>query len=179
MMNRFAVFLRGVNVAGKGMIKMEMLQRTLAGFGFANIKTYINSGNLILSTDKSLQDTRVEIKDIIRQKFNVETEIFVKTLPELQTILSDDPFDPEKENINSKRMVILLSEIPDSEKISLLMHDPLVMEKIYHTGDVLYVYYPDGSGTSRFNVIYIEKHLKLKATARNWSTMVKITEMLS
>ena len=71
---KYVALLRGINVGGKNMIKMEALRQTLSGVGFENVKSYINSGNLVFETTSKTDDRKLaqQIHDAIRDKFGFD-----------------------------------------------------------------------------------------------------------
>ena len=91
-MIKYIVLLRGINISGKNKISMPKLKQTLENNNFYNVKTYLNSGNIILSSE--IKDKIVisnNINKIIKNKFNLDIPIFVITLTELKELLDNKP----------------------------------------------------------------------------------------
>src|SRR5512133_2369560 len=173
-MNRFAVFLRGINVGGHAAISMEELKGLLSQHHYAKVSSYINSGNLIVNTEAEKEEAQKNISALIRTRFGIEVEIFLKTFVDLRNILDDDRFDASIVKRESLKMVIMLSRKIDEAELKLVAGDNHFDEVFYSHGDVIYVYYPNGSGNSKFSTNLVEKRLKLRATARNWNTISKM-----
>lgn len=176
-MNKFIIFLRGVNVGGNAPVKMDVLKSVLLENKYQNVKTYINSGNLVVTT---LHDKRAlveNVKEIIKTHFGISVEMIVKTKAEIEYIVSRDPFNKEKETDNPKKIVVMLSEMTNAEKTNVFIGDSNIVENYYIEGDLIYIYYHNGAGQSKFTNNYIEKKLKVISTARNWNTILKMEEL--
>lgn len=173
----YIIFLRGVNVGGNAVIKMDALKSALGENNYKEVKTYINSGNLVIRTGEAREKLKEKIKRIIRARFGLPVEMIIKTEKELKDIIKKDPFDSEKEADNSKRMVVLLSGKIAGDGKSLLNADKKIEEHFYLKDDLLFIYYYNGMGRSKFTTNFIEKRLHVTATARNWNTMLKMVEL--
>ncbi|MDD2601893.1 MAG: DUF1697 domain-containing protein [Prevotella sp.] len=89
MMKRYIAFLRGINVGGKNKIPMSELKAGFEELCFADVKTYLNSGNVIFSSDD--EDTFGQIEKMIKDRFNLDIPIFVILKEELEDILYNAP----------------------------------------------------------------------------------------
>ena|ERR1035438_2972098 len=176
-MTKYVVFLRAVNVGGSGNIKMSELKAALEAHGFENVITYINSGNIILNSKENPAKTRETFKSILVKQFSLNNELILKSQGELENILAYDPYSPDEDE-KSKRLVAMLSGKMDKNKPSIFRDDKNVTENFYLNDDVLYIYYANGAGKSKFTTSYIEKKLGIIATARNWNTLEKMLELM-
>lgn len=177
-MEKYVVFLRGINVGGNNLINMTDLKNALSKNQFENVRTYINSGNVVFHSNESKNKVKEIFAKTIKAKFSLMIDMIVKTQKELDKIISNNPFDAEKENDNSKRAVVMLSDKVDKEKAVLFRSDRRIAENYYHKDDLLYIYYHDGAGRSKFTNAYIEKKTNVISTARNWNTILKMDEMM-
>ncbi|HLO60861.1 MAG TPA: DUF1697 domain-containing protein [Bacteroidales bacterium] len=177
-MNTYAVFLRGINIGGHTRISMQQLKQELTSKGFSNVKTHLNSGNLIVTKLLNATQTASEIAGIIKTQFNSDVEVFVKTSQEMEQILEKDPFKPDEASDASKKIVFLLSEKIKDTDLSRALENQKFEEKWFVSGDVMFVYYPNGSGTSKFTINLIERKMKIKATGRNWNTMTAMVKKM-
>jgi len=174
MKHHYAIFLRGVNVGGKAAVKMDTLKSLLEANGFEDVRSYINSGNLTLKCSSDKAGLRKAITGIILENFNLEVDLIVKSKSELEDIIKNNPFDPETEVDNSKRVVVMLSEAVDKAKIAAFREEKSVVENFYPFDDLIYIYYHNNIGRSKFTINFIERKLKVVATARNWNTLIKM-----
>jgi len=179
-MNKFVSLLRGINVSGQKIIKMDDLRTLFESLGFKNVITYIQSGNVIF--ESSLQSKR-EIKEKTengiedRYGFHVHTEI--RTEKELEDILINKPFDHmDREENGTKFSVSFLSSAPLKSKVSKIQKYVSAPEKIFINGREAYFHCPNGFGRSKLTTAFLEKKLDVKATARNWKTVNRLFELM-
>jgi uncharacterized protein (DUF1697 family) len=176
-MNKYAAFIRGINVGGIT-LKMADLKAILTGIEFKNVTTYIQSGNVIFDSneiDKSLLERK--IREAIKRKSRIEVAIFVKTKEQIQSLVSNNPFE---KNMDEKRIyVTMLSKAPVGEKVGKIEAVNGANEKFILKKDVIYSYYGNGYGKSKYTNNYFEKVLDVSATTRNWTTINKIFDIMN
>ena len=171
------VLLRGINVSGHNMIKMEVLKSTLETAGFNNVETYIQSGNVFVETDdESTFGVGFKIKQEIFKTFGYDVPTIVITKNDLELCLKN-PFLKAK-NVDTKKLYVAFvsKELSESAindlKISQFKPDEAVIDGIR-----IFIKYEIGAGKTRLDQKYIEKKLQLTATIRNWNTINKLLEM--
>ncbi|MBR9847092.1 MAG: DUF1697 domain-containing protein [Algicola sp.] len=176
-MNTYIALLRGINVGGHKKVPMAELRELLTKSGFENVRTYIQSGNIILQS--SLSDKiaiESKIQKAINTHFGFEVPVIAKTRKELKFIFDTCPFSDEKKE-NS--YFIMLSDSPKSDVLNEVSDITFKNEEFVIIKDCLYFYSSAGYGKSKFNMNSFEKKLDVKATARNYKTMVKLIAMSS
>ena len=90
---KYVAFLRGINVGGKNKIQMESLREVCASIGFENVKTYINSGNLIFETSKTDDKKLAErIENAIEKESGLQIKTIVRSIEEIEEIVKNNPF---------------------------------------------------------------------------------------
>jgi len=171
--------LRGINVGGNKKIKMADLRDLYASLGFEKTKTLLQSGNAVFQTEMDdLAQIQAHIQDGIQDRFGFDVYVILRTPEEFQAIVDNHPFTEEQINDPRKLSFAYLDEQPDDSAIDDLRDNNPGREAI-HAGDrVLYMFYPDGKGRSKLDNNRIERTLKVKATARNWNTTMKIVALL-
>ena len=174
---KYAAFLRGINVGGKNKIKMEILREACAALGFENVKTYINSGNIVFETAKA-DDTKIadRIEKAIEQEFGLKIKTMVRTRAEIEGIVENNPFDGQFENDKDLHVFFLDEELPE-EKRDLLLSNNSETEMFAVRGREIYCLLRVSVPDSLMGKDYIGKKLKVSATARNWRTVNKILEL--
>jgi len=177
-MKKYVAFIRGINVGGNNIISMYDLKNALTKNKFKNVKTYINSGNIVFESNDEKKKVKEFFEKIIVTHFKLTIDVTVKTQKELDEIILNNPFNSKSENDNSKRIVVMLSGNVSEDQTAQLKSDERIVENYYHKDDLLYIYYHDGAGRSKFTTAYIDKKLKVTSTARNWNTMLKMSEMI-
>lgn len=170
---KYIALLRAVNVGGYNKVPMADFRALLAGLGHGDVRTFIQSGNAVFSSDRSDVDMlEVEIADAIRQTFAVETPVFIRTADELAAVVAGNPF-VETGSLH----VAFLSDRPEDNRLA--QFDPQRFEPdTFAPGDrALYLLYPNGVHKSKLTPTVIERQLGVKQTARNWNTVNKLLEL--
>lgn len=170
--------LRSVNVIGKNMIKMPELVRAFKKAGFRNVRTYIQSGNIIFETvEESSEILTVKIRELITKHFGLTIQAVVLTPQELADIVAQNPFPKMPGMDLSKLHVTFLDREAEPEKAEHLLSYNYPPDQIIIGSGAVYVYCPDGYGRTKYHNNFIEKKLSANATSRNWNTCLKLLEM--
>ncbi len=91
-MKRYVAFLRGINISGKNKVSMAELKQAFEGRGFGAVKTYLNSGNVIFSSDEdNIEGLTSRIETMIKEQFGLSIPVFVTSKEELEDILHHAP----------------------------------------------------------------------------------------
>jgi uncharacterized protein (DUF1697 family) len=94
---KYLALLRGVNVGGNSLIKMSDLKEAVEKSGFANVKTFINSGNVIFeSTEVNKSKINAVLEKVLAKRFNLESRVFLLTYEQFKDILAGVPEDWKK-----------------------------------------------------------------------------------
>ena len=174
-MKVYIALLRGINVGGHKIILMAELRELLTSNGLSNVKTYIQSGNVIFNTlEEEIAVLEDKIKKVIMDRFGFEVSVIVKTRAQLQRIFNNCPFSEEKKE-NS--YFTLLHTIPAKKLIESVSNISYPNEEFVVTGPCIYFYSAMGYGKVKFNNNFFERKLKTSATARNYKTMVKLLSL--
>ena len=174
-MKTYIALLRGINVGGHKKVPMAVLREVLTASGLENVKTYIQSGNVIFqSTNKDAKALEHNIQKTILNGFDFEVPVLVKSKEEIKTIIDNCPF-PEEKKIAS--YFILLSQIPEKDLIDEISEYKALNEEFIIANNCVYIYYAFGAGKAKLGVNWFEKKLKVKATARNYRTMLKLLSL--
>ncbi len=177
-MKRHLALLRGINVSGHNMIKMEALKTTLEIIGFTNVVTYIQSGNVFVEADEeSGFSVGFKIKQEIYKTFGHEVPVIVIGKQDLESCLTNNPFLKEKEVDTKKLYVAFLSKEMSSTAINELKISQFKPDEAVVDGNRIFIKYDVGAGKTRLDQKYIEKKLNVVATMRNWNTVNKLLEM--
>ena len=172
--------MRGINVSGQKLIKMEELRKLLEAAGFKNVATYIQSGNVFVDTDEpSKAKVGEAIKGIIKSAYGWDVGILMLDLEYLEKTVADNPFVGEK-GIDLKQVyVAFLSEAPKAENIEKFRQFDIQNDVAILDGDVMYLKYFNGAGNTKLSNALIENKLKVVSTSRNWNTTLKLLEMFA
>lgn len=173
--------LRGINVSGQKIIKMEDLRKLMESAGFENVKTYIQSGNIIFgSAEKSAAKLAGTIKKLIFGHYGFDVSIIMLNHAGLSKAIKNNPFVKEKDiDIDLKQVyVTFLSEHPAAENIEKFKLTNIEKDVAVLGDQVMYLKYFNSAGTSKLSNALIENKLKVTATSRNWNTTLKLMALL-
>lgn len=170
--------LRGINVSGKHRLPMADLVRLVESIGGSNVRTYIQSGNVVFEqSQRALPKFPQHLEDVIQAEFGFRPQVFVMSQTELQSVVADNPF-PQAEPAPQTLHLFLLSTIPktlDTGRIEDLLS---TTEQYVWRGRYFYFYAPDGIGRSKF-VGKIDAVLGCPTAGRNWRTITQLMQMMS
>ena len=170
----FITLLRGINVSGKKKIKMADLRTLLTESGLEAVSTYIQSGNIVCQFDQSASNLSQHISSTIQKAYGYEVEVFSYSPTYFEESISQNPYGEDK---IGRCYVTFLSEVPQAELVTSLQENDYSPEEWHLVGDRIYFYSPQGYGRAKMNNNFFEKKLKVKATTRNWRTVLKMKEM--
>lgn len=175
-MTKYAAFLRGINVGGKNKIKMEALRESFASLGHENVKTYINSGNVIFETAET-DDKKIarQIESAIEKDLSLKIKVITRTISEIEDIIANNPFAGQFENDKDLHVLFLDEELPKEKREQLLSNNN-ENEQFAVRNREIYCLLRVSVLDSLLGKDYIGKKLKVSATARNWRTVNKILE---
>lgn len=170
--------LRGINVSGQRIIKMDALKRLYESLGFENVHSYIQSGNVVFSskeTDpKELEDL---ISSEIQKTFGFEVPVLVLNLKTLEAIMENNPYAREGEKDVAHVHVTFLADIPADFDLENILEKKQAGEDIAITANAVFLYCPNGYGKTKLHNSFLENKLKVKATTRNWKTTKELLKM--
>lgn len=171
----FITILRGINVSGQKLIKMNDLRKCFEDLGFLNVTTYVQSGNIIFSTlrkDKCEIERTISVQ--IEKNFGFNIPFILLTIEVLEKIIFNNPFKTHSYKNTNYLYFTFLSSKPDLINLKLLGEKALAGEEFSLSDDIFYLYCPHGYSRTKLTNSYLEKMLKVKATTRNWKTTNQI-----
>jgi len=178
-MNNYIALLRGINVSGHNKIKMTDLKQLFLNLGFQNIKTYIQSGNVLFHSDeKDISYLEKNIKSAIKKNFDYDIKVLVITKKIIQSAFTSNPFLKNKTPDITKLCVTFLSENPTADGLLQLEEVASKGEDEFKLKDnFLYLHCPTSFAKTKLTNNLIERKLKVNATSRNWKTITKLFEL--
>lgn len=168
--------LRGVTPVGQNRIpKMAYLAEILTEAGLENVKTYIQSGNIVFETSLSDDDVCALIHDTIQAKIGADLSVIIKTQKQFLTALAEEPFD-DTYDASRVHYVFTNNGFPQDELDNLLMVD-FGAEILKAGSECLYLYLPREAKKKRLNTNYLEKQLHITATMRKRRSILRLSQM--
>lgn len=174
----YVSLLRGINLGGHKKIKMDELRSSLEALGFQQVKTYIQSGNVVFKAPKtSPAGLCKKIETKIQTDFGHSVSVIARTADEMEQVVTNNPFLKENGIDPEKLHVMFLSKAPEAsaiEKVAALASPPQQLRCI---GQELYLYLPNGVAESFVMKKPVDRLLGVVTTMRNWRTVNTIHQM--
>lgn len=169
--------LRAVNLGARNKVSMPVLRELLEQAGFDEVRTYVQSGNIVTrSSHRSPDKVAAVIGGIIAEHFDVDTPVVVRSPQQLRAVLEWNPFPQAAAERPKLVTVCHLLETPKPPDVEALLAED-VPEPIAVRGDELVIDYADGSHGSKVSPAWLARRLKVEGTARNWRTLTALVEM--
>jgi uncharacterized protein (DUF1697 family) len=166
-MTVFVALLRAVNVGGTGSLPMTELKAICEGLGFSDVKTYIQSGNVLFRSDEPEKTVEERLDEALGKTMGKRPGVMVRSRKELDKLAADAPFPKAKPNC---LLVYFLPEKQPGDALEkMVAHDG---EEAKLAGREIYVHYPNGSGRSKLKLPALKP-----GTSRNLNTVRKLAEM--
>jgi uncharacterized protein (DUF1697 family) len=174
----YVALLRGINLGGHKIVKMDQLRKMFEEMGFAGVKTYIQSGNVVFNAparDRVSLAKKIEEK-IVRQ-FGFPVPVLVKTAAEVGYVVRNNPLVKEKDIDISRLHVTFLLSIPERSALKMLDGIDAEEDRFCCAGEAVYLYCPNGYHATKLGNNVLEKMLKVGTTTRNWKTVNQLFQM--
>jgi uncharacterized protein (DUF1697 family) len=173
---RQIVLLRGINLGPTNRVAMPALRKLLDERGFEDVRTYVQSGNIVLGSELSPTRLADECKRAIAEGFGLDIDVLVRTRDELAEVVARNPL--EEVAVNPKRyQVTFLSGKLDRREVEKLESLAAEAERLVVVGREVYAWHPDGVARSKLWARLAGKGIGVSATSRNWSTVTTLLEM--
>jgi uncharacterized protein (DUF1697 family) len=176
----YIAILRGINVSGKRIIKMDALKEMLTELNFENVRTYIQSGNIVFEA-KKINSNQLEkiLSEEMKKQFGFDVPVIVLDIDELKSIITKNPFINNKKNDSAHLYITFLNEEPVKAIAAKIPVTDYLPDEFSVFGKAVYLHCPNGYGNTKLNNTFFENKLKVSATTRNWKTtcqLLKIAE---
>ncbi|MDF2447995.1 MAG: hypothetical protein K0R26_499 [Bacteroidota bacterium] len=177
-METYIAILRGINVSGHKLIKMDHLITLCVGLGFENTKTYIQSGNIIFQFKKS-KNKAIEklLENALRSEYDFDVPVIIKTQQEMQTVFENNPFLKKRNEDPTKLHATFLNDIPEKSEVDTLQKVKYPPDEFIVDENCIYLFCPNGYGNTKLNNTFLENKLKVSATTRNWKTITSLVKI--
>jgi uncharacterized protein (DUF1697 family) len=169
---RQIVLLRGINLGSRRRVAMPKLREVLEDAGFDDVQTYVQSGNVVLSTGKAAKQTARAVEKLIQKHFRLDVPVVARTKGELAAVVKSNPLEKVAED--PKRYQVTFFETkPDSKLIRKLDELAVEDERLAHSGREIYAWHPAGIARSK---VWNEL-ARSGGTSRNWTTVTKLLDL--
>lgn len=177
-MPTWIALLRAINLGARNKVSMPRLRELLAANGFDDVRTYVQSGNIVArSRQRSAPAVQERVAQLITREFGLTVPVVVRSPDEVGAVIRSNPF-PEAARARPKLLhVSFLSGDPDPGGVAALHGDEVSGDRCRVDGRHLYVDYAEGMHGSRLTPAYFSRRLGVDGTARNWRTVLALAEL--
>ena len=177
-MARYVALLRGINLGARNRVPMAELRALLEELGHSDVATLLQSGNAALTTTKKAPAVVEELEAAIAERFGVDTVVVLRTEKQLAAVLERNPLkdvadDPKRHQVH------FLSGRPNAAAVRALEAADVSPEQLAVAGNEIHVWHAGGIQRSPASKAIEKADLGVAATARNWSTVEKLLELVS
>jgi len=175
-MARYVALLRGVNIGPRNRVAMPVLREALEEAGFEDVRTYVQSGNIVLTSRAKPETVRRKVERVVAERFGLEIAVVVRTRAELAAIVKRNPL--RKVATEPKRyQVSFLSGKLSAKVVHELEETAAADERVVVSGREVYAWHPRTVARSKLWAKLAGKTLGVTATSRNWTTVEALLEL--
>jgi uncharacterized protein (DUF1697 family) len=173
---RHIVLLRGINLGSRNRVSMPQLRKVLTEAGFEDVHTYLQSGNVVLTSKASPARVARTCEQHIADAVGLDVDVVVRTRDELARVVRRDPLgtvatDPKRYQVS------FLSEKLDPAVVRQLREAAVEPEQLVVSGREVYAWHPAGVARSKLWAQLAGRGLGVTATSRNWTTVTSLLEL--
>ncbi|MBB5953775.1 uncharacterized protein (DUF1697 family) [Saccharothrix tamanrassetensis] len=175
-MTRYVALMRGINIGGNTSLPMADLRRVFDNLGHQDVRTYIQSGNVVFGADSSDEDAVLAgIRRGLSADLGRDLPVVLRSAEDLDAVIDGNPFPGQADF--TKLLVTFLDADPGDKQDALASPkgETGVLKQV---GREVYVHVPDGYGRSKLTNAFVEKKTGVAGTTRNWKTVLKLRELL-
>jgi uncharacterized protein (DUF1697 family) len=175
-LGRHVVLLRGINLGSRNRISMPELREALEDAGFKDVRTHLQSGNVILTSTAKPESVATKCKKVISERFGLDIPVVVRSRAQLAAVVKRNPL--EKVATDPKRyQVSFLSAKLSAKAVRELEAAAAESERVVAIGREVYAWHPKTIARSKLWTKLAGKGLGVTATARNWATVEALLEL--
>ncbi len=166
--------MRGINVGGKNKLPMRELAALFEEAGCSDVRTFIQSGNVIFTPPKKASRLGEVVAAGIAERYGYRTPVILRTVEQIREVVNGNPFPGEEERLH----VMFLRDRPHAQHIAGLDPNRSAPDRFIVRGAEIYLHLPNGAGLSKLTNAWFDSKLATVSTLRNWRTVTKLLEMM-
>ena len=177
MSTTYLALLRGINVGGKNKLPMKDLSEIFLAAGCDQVRTFIQSGNVIFCSSRSAARLPALITSAIAKRFGYQIPVVLRTAEQMTNVLRNNPFlkaGAKEEELH----VMFLAGLPNPLRVKELDPDRSPPDRFAVRGQEIYLHLPNGVADSKLTNSYFDSKLVTSSTGRNWRTVTKLCELM-
>jgi len=176
-MATFIVLLRGINVGGRARVPMDELRSLCRDIGWSDVRSYIQSGNLVVASESGPTALEDQLEPAIRAHFGFEVTVIARDVNGWIRTLGDNPFPGASSREPSRVMLALARHDLADSAAKRIAARAANGERVVRTSDALWLHFPDGAGRSRLTPAVLDRAAGSPVTMRNWRTATRLAEL--
>jgi uncharacterized protein (DUF1697 family) len=170
----YVALLRGINLGARNRVAMKDLRALVEGLGGEDVRTYLQSGNVVFGASDLPADPAKALEASIRKSLGLDVTVLARTKAELDQIVRRNPFDGADP---ASLHVTFLADTPAKSGVTDLGEKTFEPDAFDVAVREVYLHCPDGYGRSKLSNAFFEKRLGVRATTRNWKTVTALAEL--
>ena len=175
-MSSYVALLRGINVGGHNRVPMAELRAGLAGLGYSDVRTHLQSGNVVFRAPVAADDELEQsISDLLAAEFGLSVAVLVRTAEEFLAVFAGNPLETTEP---ARLLVLFLSAVPEPARLAGIDPARYLPERFALRPTEIYLYCAVGIIESPLLKVFTDKRLGCAVTARNWNTVTRVAELL-
>jgi uncharacterized protein (DUF1697 family) len=170
------VLLRGINIGSRNRIAMPALRNALEAAGFGDVRTYVQSGNVVVSSSANADAVARKVRRLVAEDFGLDIAVVTRTRAQLAKVVDLNPL--AKVAKEPKRyQVSFLDAKPSRDVVRRVEATAAPQERVVVHGREIYAWHPDTIARSKLWALLAGQSLGITATARNWTTVTALLEL--
>lgn len=174
----FIALLRGINVGSSARIPMADLRILCEDLGWNDVRTYIQSGNVVFSADVSAAVLERDLEQALERRFGLTVSVLVRSGPQWSDYVRSNPFADASEREPNLVMLALAKLSPKADAVDRL-RERATVEQVERAGDALWIHFAGGSGRSKLTPGLLDRFAGSPVTTRNWRTVLKLEQLVN
>lgn len=173
----FIALLRGINVGGGNRVPMADLRALCEGLGWEEVRTYIQSGNLLFAAAGKPARLEAALEEAIEGEFGLAIPVIVRAGADWPGYVAANPFPKASESEPNRVMLALSKKPPAAGAVERLRERAAAGERIERAGGALWIHYAGGSARSKLSPSVLDRLAGSPVTTRNWRTVLELDEL--
>ncbi|HEX7051735.1 MAG TPA: DUF1697 domain-containing protein [Longimicrobiales bacterium] len=173
----FIALLRGINVGGHNKVPMSELRSLCAELGWSDVRSYIQSGNLVFAAGAAPPALEAELERAIERRFGLSIPVIVRTPSDWTAYVRSNPFPDASAETPNLVMLALSKAAPKADAADGLAARAANGERVVRAGDALWIHFTAGAARSKLSPALFDRLVGSPVTIRNWSTVLRIAEL--
>jgi uncharacterized protein (DUF1697 family) len=178
-LSTYVALLRGINVTGRNKIPMPELCGLCMHLGWADVQSYIQSGNLIFEAEDRPENLETELETAIKGHFDLSIPVLVRTAEDWPAYLANNPFPDASRSEPNLVMLALSKRPPNHDAVERLKARAHNYERVAQVSDALWIHFAAGVAKSKLSPALFDRLVGSPVTMRNWRTVLKLDELLN